>query len=108
MPYVGADFDPMDPGETRDLSFDFTSQLADCDRVSSATWAISVISGTDATPNTRLSGSPTVSCDSKVTQRHVGLLDDVRYRVTCTATTNNGEVLVLFSHVRGKAPDDEG
>jgi len=108
MPYVGRDFEPMDTGETKDLSFDFSGELGDCDSVTSATWSISVVTGTDASAATRLSGDPTITCGSKVTQRHTTLQDGVRYRTQCTATTRNGETLILYSHVRGIAVDDEG
>jgi hypothetical protein len=108
MPYVGRDFDPMDTEEIKDLSIDFTSELGDCDQVASATWSISVVTGTDASASSRLSGDPTITCNSKVTQRHTTLQDGVRYRTQCTATTKNGEILILYSHVRGIAVDDEG
>lgn len=103
MPYVGRDFDPLSPNETRDLTFDFKPWLGHCDYVSSATWSISLEDGTDATPSSRLSGSPLVSCESKVTQRATSLQDGAKYKMTALATINDGEVLELYSYIRGKA-----
>ena len=107
MPYVGADFDPMDPAETKDLSLDFTNSLRCDDAVSTVTWSLAVITGTDASSATRLSGDPKVSCNI-VTQRHTTIQGGVKYRTIATAITKRGETLILYSHVRGKAPNDEG
>jgi hypothetical protein len=107
MPYVGSDFDPMDTGETKDLSFDFRPHLACGDSVLTVAWSIALIDGIDATPTDRLSGDPKVDC-GVATQRHTTLQGGAKYRTKCTATTRNGEILILYSHVRGIADDDDG
>ena len=103
MPYVGRDFDALSPVETKDLTLDFKPWLGPCDTISSATWAIALEDGTDATPTSRLSGSTLVSCGSKVTRRATTLQDGAKYRMTALATLNDGEVLELYSFIRGKA-----
>lgn len=107
MPYVGADFDPMDPAETKDLSLDFSNSLRCDDSILTVAWALTVITGEDASSATRLSGDPKVSCNI-ATQRHTAIQDGVKYRTKATATTKRGETLILYSHVRGKGPDDNG
>lgn len=103
MPYVGRDFDPLSPSETRDLTLDFKLWLGPCDCVGSATWSIGLEDGTDATPQSRLSGSVLVSCGSKVTRRVTTLQDGAKYKMTALATLIGGEVLELYSYIRGKA-----
>ena len=78
------------------------NDAARCDNVASATWTVEVELGTDASASTRAIGSVTTSGQS-VTQRMGGLLDGVKYKVTALATMQSGEVLGLFSYVRGQA-----
>lgn len=105
MPYVGRDFDPLSPNETKDISFDLRAKgwLGPCESITSAAVTIGLEDGTDATPQSRLSGSVLVSCGSKVTQRLTTLQDGAKYKLTALATLNDGEVLELYSYIRGKA-----
>jgi len=102
MRYVGKDFPLQDPTETADLTFDFSRHpdWERWDRIISATVSISVVSGTDASASTRLSGSPSW-CRALVTQRLIGPLDGVKYKLTAIATTHKGEVLALYSNLTG-------
>jgi hypothetical protein len=104
MRYVGKDFPLLDPTETADLSFDFTRhpEWERWDYIVSATVTISVVTGTDASAQTRLSGAPTY-CNGIVKQRVAGIQAGVKYKLIATATTNKGEVLALYSNVTGKA-----
>lgn len=102
MRYVGRDFPIMDPTEQIDLTLDFSNDAARGDCVSSATWTVTVQSGTDATPSARAIGT-TSYCRQEVTQRMGGLLTGVKYKVAAVATMNSGEVLGLFSYVTGRA-----
>lgn len=73
--------------------FDFTSQLAVAETISSATVTATVYSGTDASPAI-LSGSPSVS-GPRVSQTLTGGVVGVTYKLTCAATTSLSKVLVL-------------
>lgn len=104
MRYVGKDFPLQDPTETAELTFDFTRhpEWERWDYINSATVTISVVSGTDASYATRLSGSPTY-CNGVVKQKVIGPRNGVKYKLVATATTNKGEVLALYSNVTGQA-----
>lgn len=102
MAYVGRDFSPISPNEWEDKSFDFGNEVSDpCDVITSATWSISVDSGSDASVATRLSGSPN-NCDLVTTQRIAQPVDGVRYKVTALATMQSGQKLELYSYFFGK------
>jgi hypothetical protein len=74
----------IDPTEMVPLEFDFTEILADYTNamITGQRIAISVVSGTDATPASRLYGAASVS-GLVVTQFFQPLAAGVKYRVTC-------------------------
>lgn len=104
MRYLGRSFPHQASTEERDLDFDFALHPA-CHRndgISSATWAIVVDDGTDASYASRLIGSE--SHDGLISTHRVGeLVDAVRYKLTVTATMLSGATLVLYSYVYGRA-----
>lgn len=104
MRYVGKDFPIQDPTETAELPFDFTRHpdWERWDYINSATVTISVVSGTDASASTRLSGSPTY-CNGVVKQKVIGTQNGVKYKLVATITTNKGETLALYSNVTGQS-----
>lgn len=104
MRYVGKDFPLQDPTETAELSFDFTRhpEWERWDYINSATVAVSVVSGADASASTRLSGSPTY-CNGVVKQKFANPVNAVKYKLVATVNTNKGEVLALYSNVTGQA-----
>lgn len=104
MRYVGKDFPIMDPAETADLFFDFTRHpdWLRWDYIISATVAIAVVSGTDASASTRLSGSPTWF-QGRVCQTVTTLQNGVKYKLTATAVTQLGNTLGLYANVTGKS-----
>lgn len=79
-------------GETRKLAFDFISDLAIGETISSAVASYAVYSG--ATAATASLGSPSTS-GTIVTVSAAGNTEGVTYLVTVTATTSAGQVLEL-------------
>mgnify|MGYP001578582091 CR=1 FL=1 len=105
MRYVGKDFPVQDPTEKADLTFDFARhpEWAKWDSISSVVCAVTVVSGTDASSATRISGNPPTICGAVVTQRFTHPVNAVKYKLSATATTLRGEVLALYSNVTGQA-----
>ena len=80
--------------ETRKETFDFISQLASGETISSAATTAVVYSGTDATPSTILSGAASIS-GTQVTQTLTGGVAGVTYMLTVVANTSTGQSLNL-------------
>ena len=85
-------------GETISQVFDFTSQLAVSETISTATTTATVYSGTDATPSGLISGAASIS-GAKVTQMLTDGTLGVTYLVVCTITTSTGQTLKLQGFV---------
>jgi hypothetical protein len=82
------------------FTFDFVNDLPADDAVTAATWACTVASGVDADAADRLVGSPTLF-NTRVSQRGAGFLPGVQYVMACTATTRQGNTLVLWAYLDG-------
>lgn len=93
-------FPPLPAGEIRQEGFNFLSLLAAGETISSATIAVEVHSGVDASPSDLLSGSDT-TVDSVVYQKFTGVggVLGVVYNVTCTAITSLGQTLQLSAYL---------
>lgn len=100
--YCGREFDVSEADENEVYGFDFINDLANGETITGATFSIAVKSGTDPTPNARLSGGPFLTSTTIAVQRIVGLLNGVVYIVKCLATTTSGNTISLFSHIRGR------
>jgi hypothetical protein len=80
MPRTSTDFSGLDPGEAKNLSIGFgvpgqsTSNLAAGETVVSVTFQISVISGNDPSPASRLIGLPVVQPGGLAVTQKVGTL----------------------------------
>lgn len=93
------DFTAKTPDDREYFAFDYARQLGTSEVISSATWTASVISGTlDTTGTGLISGTATIS-GSKVSQLIVGGSVDHQYCLTCKATTDRPQTLVLSGHV---------
>jgi hypothetical protein len=73
-------------GDTRTLTFDFTSLLGLGESVASAVCTCSVYSGTDASPGSVVNGAASVS-SPLVNQSVTGGVLGTIYEIKCTATT---------------------
>ena|ERR1035437_595086 len=85
-------------GTTRSYKFDFTSDLAVGETISSQSVAAIVYSGTDASPSAIVNGSATAS-GSIVTQSvHAGVVG-VLYELLCTITTSASQTLLKSGYL---------
>lgn len=85
---------PMLAGEIRTIKFDFLSDLAVGETISTQVVTASVYSGTDATPSSLISGSASAA-GSVVSQliTTAGKTTQVLYELLCTVTTSAGQTL---------------
>ncbi len=79
-------------GETKNVPFDFTSDLAVGETITSQVVTASVYSGTDAGPSALIQGSASVS-GAVVTQAITGGVVGVMYTLLCTITTSAVQTL---------------
>ena len=86
--------DPKLAGETKSLVFDFLSQLAVGETISTKAVVATVFSGTDATPSTVINGAAS-SSGSQVTQSVTAGTEGVLYKLVCTITTSLSKTLQL-------------
>ena len=98
--YCGADFSVCDPSESEIYAFNFVNDLTPGDTLASAVWTCTVSQGVDANPSARLSGAASVYESTYTTQRIIGGVAGVSYILMATATTAQGNTLVLWSHSR--------
>ena len=85
-------------GETRFETFDFISQLAAAETISSASVTATVYSGVDASPSGIISGSAAIS-GTQVKQLLTGGVLGVTYNILCAAVTNTGETLDIGGYL---------
>lgn len=96
--FIG-DYSTMAPTESEYLSIDFVNDLPTGDSIASvSSVTLSVVSGTDLTPNSHLVGSPGVS-GTTVSQKVSGLLDTVTYCFTVTIATSNSLTISNWAHI---------
>lgn len=77
------------------FTFDYVEDLASGETIVSALWAIAVVTGTDPAASSMLFGASSIS-GSKVTQMVINGLNNVRYLLTCQATTSNGQKITKY------------
>ena len=87
-------FDPKYSGETTTRTFDFTSQLAVGETISTQAVAATVYSGVDASPSSIINGSASAS-GAIVSQSITAGTEGVIYRLTCTITTSASQTLLM-------------
>lgn len=92
-------FGPKHPTESRLFGFDFEAELGDGEDLSTATFTMTVVEGTDASPSAMLSGSGVVS-GTEALQRVIGGTAGVLYELKCTVTTTSGNTLVTCAALR--------
>lgn len=113
--YAGMDFAPADSVESELFGLDFVydlSRLSPDEELVSAVVDIGVDSGVDATPSSRLSGSPYVAINpynetgltTMVVQRIAGTLPGVAYWLRATATTNRSNQISLWARIPAGQP----
>lgn len=91
-------FEPKAPGESKRLSFDFLSQLAVGETISSAVVTSALYSGDDDDPEDMISGADSTS-GSIVSQLVIGGVAGCIYTLTCVATTSLSQVLSMSGYL---------
>lgn len=86
-------FPPKLTSSTFTVQFDFISQLAVGETISTQVVTCTVYSGTDASPSFMISGSATAS-GTIVSQNITAGTEGVVYYLKCTITTSAGQTLV--------------
>lgn len=84
---------PKYAGETKTITFDFTSDLASGETISTKTCVATVYSGTDASPSSLINGAASNS-GAIVSQSITAGTAGVIYLVTCTITTSASQTLI--------------
>jgi hypothetical protein len=91
-------FSPIDRDAVIGLGFDFSGYLGD-NTLAAIDWVtISVVSGIDAAPETRLTGAP-IASGAVVTQTVTGLQPNTRYKLRARITDSAGRKLVLTGEI---------
>lgn len=80
--------------EIKNVQFDFTSQLAANETLSTEVVTCTVFSGTDSSPSSMISGSASAS-GAVVTQLITLGTVGVTYELKCVVTTSGGQTLVI-------------
>lgn len=80
-------FSSKDPEEIVELGFEFANIIETGETISSASFDVSVLAGTDATPAAMLSGAVIIE-GTVVSQKIIGGVDGCTYRIECTANTS--------------------
>jgi hypothetical protein len=106
LPQTAEDFSPpIDPGETKNYSFIFTqglstSALAVGETIVSVTFQLTLISGVDASPSSRLLGAGVVQPGGLIITQKIGTCQaGAVYKLEAAATSSAGQVLEPFSHI---------
>ena len=87
-----AEIPPKLSAEIRTVTFDFTSDLAAGETISTETVTASVYSGVDASPSAVISGSASAS-GAVVSQKVTGGVVGVMYELLCSITTSASQTL---------------
>jgi hypothetical protein len=94
MPRAQSDFTPIYGTEQVRLSFDFAKVLTYGEILVTAAWNVSLVSGADTSPTSRLLGNPAI-VGSKVTQLVGNYIDGATYNHSATVTTSNGQTFAV-------------
>jgi hypothetical protein len=107
LPQTAEDFaPPIDPGETKNYSFSFTqglstSALAVGETIVSVTFQMTLVSGIDPSPSSRLLGSGVVQPGGLIVTQKVGTCQALAvYKLEAAATTTGGQVLEPWGYIQ--------
>lgn len=89
--------------ENEQFTFDFSTVMSSGETISSATSVVEVVSGTDASPNSILVGTP-VASGQQVAQRIYNGLDGVIYRIELTIITSLANTYSLVADLPVLSP----
>lgn len=103
--YVNQDFSAMDVNEVRTLAFDMTPALGVGETISSVTFVMGLVSGTDPAPANRLNGNPSISgnvVSQSITM--VGATYGNVYTLQALVTTTLNQTLSAWAKVNVQSP----
>lgn len=89
---------PKRQGETLNVEFDFLSQLAVGETISTKSTICSVFTGVDASPSSMINGAATNS-GTIVTQSITGGTVGVVYILVCTITTSASQTIKIAAYL---------
>ena len=104
--YAGRDFDRANPTENEVYSLDFVNDLQSGETINSVISAsLQVFQGVDTSPNSHLSGNPSIS--GTIVSQLIGgalapggnLLAGVTYTIIATVNTSLNNFITLYSRV---------
>lgn len=87
--------DAKDPSETVTVTFDYTSRFAS---ITSAQIFVELVSGTDPTPETIISGSPVIQ-RGQVYQNFTAGVNGCTYRIKCLALMPDGQQILIIEQL---------
>lgn len=91
------------PGEDEFVGFNLLPRLATDETITSVTFAVAVVAGTDAAAASMLQGSPIIA-GPIVKHLLVDGVAGVHYRITATAVTSAGQTLIEYASLVVRAP----
>lgn len=100
--YSGTDFPMMNPGESRPVSFDFTSVLQGGETVVSVEWGIASSGLLDPYAATHLGAGALAT--PVATNQVSGLMGGAKYVIEASATTSAANIYALYSHIICQIP----
>jgi len=85
-------FSPKRTGETLIITFDFRNILTTGETIESSVWSVGVKSGSDPSPSSMLSGSPSIS-GTLVSHKVTGGVDKTVYSLLGQIVTSIGQTI---------------
>jgi len=85
------------------FTFDFSNIIASGESISSASFVVEVVQGSDSSPSSIIVGTPAIN-GSRVVQRIQGGLDQVTYRLEMSVTTSLTNVYTLVGDLPVLSP----
>jgi len=85
-------FSPKRTGESLIITFDFKKILVTGETISTSTWSVGVRTGSDSSPSSMISGSPSI-VGSQVSHKIIGGVDSTVYQIVCSVSTSLGQII---------------
>lgn len=96
---------PKSPAERVPVLFDFTDQFSETEAITTAVVTVRGLRGLDASPSSKLVGSPVILGAAVNQVFNNGVLGEV-YELRCVATTNQNQILELIGLQAIRDPSD--
>lgn len=100
--YAGRDFDYASQYESEVLGLSYEGLLETGEILTDSDWSIALVSGSDASPASRLVGSASIMSSSTSVQRVSAPQPGCVYTLSCLASTSRGRQLLLWAYLRSE------